>query len=122
MHLCSAHIMLGGDTGNVLVRGADNPVSWPEIGLLQFLHGEESVFNITALEAVQTTPAKEKDRLSRIYNPSTVDMIYPGRVPVMEMTMPGTTLPGEHEDAPSGKGHRKPAKTVTVAPVEDDEV
>ena len=89
MHICTAYIMLGGDQGSVVYRGPDNPVSWPEVGVLQTLHGEDCVFNIEVIDEVVRHRAAEKLRLQRIYGDGVVEAIYPGRSPTIEMQVPG---------------------------------
>lgn len=92
MHLCTAYIALGGDSNNVIHRGPLDAVSWPEIGLLQFLHGEQSVYNCEVCGEVQVRPADEKARLIGIYG-DVVEAVYPGRAPALEMEMPGADVP-----------------------------
>jgi hypothetical protein len=89
MHICTAYIMLGGDHGSVVYRGPDNPVSWPEVGVLQVLHGEESVFNIEVIDELTRHRSAEKLRLQRLYGDQIVEAIYPGRSPTIEMQVPG---------------------------------
>jgi hypothetical protein len=89
MHICTAYIMLGGDHGSVVYRGPDNPVSWPEVGVLQTMHGEESVYNIEVIDEVVRHRAAEKLRLQRLYGEGFVESVYPGRSPAIEMQVPG---------------------------------
>ena len=44
MDWVSVKVALGGDAGNVMVR-EENPVSWPEVKILQNLHGEANVYD-----------------------------------------------------------------------------
>jgi len=89
MHICTAYIMLGGDHGSVVYRGPDNPVSWPEIGVLQTIHGQDCVFNIEVIDELVRHRAAEKLRLQRIYGDGIVEAIYPGRSAAIEMQVPG---------------------------------
>lgn len=109
MHLCTAKIALGGDTGNVVHRQAHKPVSWPEVGLLQWMHGEESVFDVEVCGEVEATRAGEKARLVEKYGRDVVEMVYPGRAPMLEMEMPGVTSVPKPKKA-------KPVRTVPVQP------
>jgi len=127
MHICTAYIMLGGDQGSVVFRGPDNPVSWPEVGVLQTLHGEECVFNINVIDDIVRHRAAEKVRLQAIYGTEVVEKIYPGRSPSIEMQIPGEDpkRPGrdpdadEHEDEdPAEYGNPDLTKTP---PDDDDE-
>ena len=89
MHICTAFVMLGGDHGSVVYRGPDNPVSWPENGVLQTIHGEESVFNIEVIDEIVRHRSAEKLRLQRTYGDGIVEAVYPGRSPAIEMQVPG---------------------------------
>lgn len=90
MHLVSCKIMLGGDPQQIVYRGPFDTVSWPEVGVLQSIHGEDSVLEIKVegLNAEATRPA-EKLRLIGIYGGDVVENVYPGRNPMMEMLVPG---------------------------------
>ncbi len=112
--------MIAGDVGNVMVRSQSNPVSWPEIGLLQHLHGEEAVYNIEVVESVKSTSSQEKLRLTGIYDPQAVELIYPGKSPVMEMEMPGTSAPGEETIDPKA-GTKTSRRTTSIPPLTADE-
>lgn len=110
MHLCTAKIMLGGDPLNVMYRGEHDPVSWPEIGVLQHLHGEESVFEIKVCGEMDATRTGEKDRLVGIYGRDVLELVYPGRAPVLEMEMPGTKAPV--------KGVKNPKSSSFIPPID----
>lgn len=116
MHICSAYIALGGDTNNVVFRGPDNPVTWPEVGMLQFLHGEENVYNIEVIGERDERGATEKQRLSDIYGAGIVDQIYPGKNPVMEMEMPGVSLKDK-----TGSKRKAPKGAVTITSLADED-
>lgn len=113
MHLCTAKIMLGGDALNVMHRGEHDPVSWPEIGVLQHLHGEESVFEIKVCGEMDTSRTAEKERLTNIYGRDILEIVYPGRAPVLEMEMPGAKAPV--------KGVKNPKSSGFIPPIETDE-
>ena len=81
MDYVTAFINLGGDTLNVMYRGPDRPVSWPEVTVLQFLHGEDSVYNCAFVGSEPTTPQREKNRLIGIYGAEPVNNLYPGARP-----------------------------------------
>src|SRR5262245_53269515 len=102
MDMCTAHIALGGDIGSIVVRDQFNPVSWPEVGVLQFIHGEEAVFNVKVIETFARHKGVEKERLKGIYGDGPVEMIYPGKSPMMEMHMPGPRDPDDEDDEDTG--------------------
>jgi hypothetical protein len=99
MDICTAYVSLGGDPGSIVVRGSHNPLTWPEIGLLQFLHGENSVFNVKVIGEISRHRNSEKERLIGIYGEMPVAMVYPGRTPIgMEMKMPGGPDPDDTDE------------------------
>src|SRR3954464_16009080 len=110
MHMVTCKIILGGDNGQIVHRQEANPVSWPEVGVIQYTHGEESVFDIEVCGEVEATRAGEKARLAEIYGKSVLEAVYPGRAPVLEMEMPGSD-----EKKPTPKD-----KVTATAPVQPD--
>lgn len=113
MHLCTAKVMLGGDPLNVMHRGEHDPLSWPEIGVLQYLHGEDAVTDIKVCGELDTSRGMEKQRLVTIYGHDTLELVYPGRAPALEMEMPGTEAPK--------KGVRNPKSSSFIPPIETPE-
>lgn len=109
MHMVTCKIALGGDTGQIVWRQAHKPVSWPEVGVIQMLHGEESVFDVEVCAEVEATRSGEKARLAEIYGAQVLELVYPGRAPMLEMEVPGVT------SIPKPKKQR-PVKTVPAQP------
>jgi hypothetical protein len=93
MDYVSCKIALGGDPNNVLYRGPDVPVSWPEVRVLQQLHGEDNVFDCEFAGSEPTTIQAEKMRLLGLYGTEAVGFCYPGSRPTMEMEFPGDRDP-----------------------------
>lgn len=120
MHLVQAYVALGGDPQNVVHRGPDNPVTWPEVGVLQLIHGEEAVFNVEPVRTIARTPREEKVRLTGIYG-GVVENLYPGVGQGMETLMPGVLIGDEDEvlavAAPAPRTSRRAPK---VTPPKDD--
>jgi hypothetical protein len=117
MHMVSAKVMLGGDAGQVVHRGKNNPFSWPEIGVLQWMHGEDSVFDIEFAAEVESSRSLEKQRLVEKYGADTLEMVYPGKAPYLEMEMPGVVVPASDGAAKGKKGKKS---TLVFAPADDD--
>jgi hypothetical protein len=86
-------VRIGGDIRTVMPRGEFNPVSWPEIDVLRTLHGDEAVTDVKPIAKVQQTAKAEKLRLTHIYGAATVEDVFPGKNPQMELDMPGAKLP-----------------------------
>ncbi len=120
MHICTAHVMVGGDIANVMVRGRFNPLTWPEIGVLQFIHGEEAVFNVEPIKSAKVNASQEKQRLASIYGAAIVEQLYPGKSPVMELDMPGVTLPEDETTEPKA-GAKTARRTTSIPPLTADE-
>jgi hypothetical protein len=100
MHLCTCKIALNNDLQQVVHRNRFEPVSWPEIGVLQFIHGEQAIYDPLPVDEIETTPREERERLQLIYG-DVVGQIYPGRNPNMEMEMPGYVLPKKEPELSS---------------------
>lgn len=93
MDWISCKIALGGDSMNVMYRGPDRPVSWPEVRVLQLLHGEANVFDCDFLHSENSNVQMEKMRLLGLYGAEPVNLVYPGARPSMEMDFPGDKEP-----------------------------
>lgn len=113
MDMCSAKIRLSGDMQQVVHRLAHDPVSWPEIGVIKFIHGEDAVFDVEKVAEIDADALGEKRRLMEIYEPGVVNMLFPGARPFMELAMPDGPGP---EDQPKVKVKDYPVKTVAVKP------
>ena len=93
MDFVACKVALGGDANNVIYRGPDVPVSWPEIRVLQHLHGEDNVFDCEYVGHDSSTSQAEKMRLLGLYGSEAVNICYPGSRPMMEMEFPGDKEP-----------------------------
>jgi hypothetical protein len=93
MDFVACKVALGGDSNNVLYRGPDVPVSWPEIRVLQHLHGEDNVFDCEFVRSEHAVAQAEKMRLLGLYGSEAVNICYPGARPMMEMDFPGDREP-----------------------------
>lgn len=91
---CSALVRLAGDLGHVVPRDNFSPVSWPEIDVLRFIHGDDAIVEIKVIARVNQTAKQEKERLRLIYGP-VVEDVYPGKNPQMELDMPGAKAPDQ---------------------------
>lgn len=112
-HLVSCVIELGGDIRQTVVRGADRPVSWTEVPILQFLHTPGSVHNFSIVDTVPRPRTwDEKQRLTSIYGAEVVNTVYPGNNPNFEWLMPGEEADAEAEEAALKAA--KPSRRVAV--------
>lgn len=94
--LLRCEIALGGDIGNTVVRGRGNPITYPELGIIQLIHGDEAVWDIHVLGTCEMTNDQMLDRLKVIYREEDVKAVYPGAKPKMppgDPTLPLCTQP-----------------------------
>ena len=119
-HLCSCMIDNAGEGTNVLQRGAENPVPWPEIRVLMELHGEQAIFDIRPVAlGSRETPLREKERMMSIYGRDAVEAVYAGKSFLMEWFMPGWPIdPGK---APKKLLNDRPARIQRRKPGDDED-
>jgi hypothetical protein len=89
-------VALGGDQGNQVYRHRGRPIVFPELPILQFIHGEEAITEIYVVGVAEMTNDEVLTRLQTIYQPETVQAVYPGnrpRLPLSDGTIPRCTLP-----------------------------
>ncbi len=100
--LLSADIALGGDMMNVVHRDEFEPITYPEMIVLQYLHGEAAVQNVVAVGRIERDEREEFVRLVETYGEDVKTKIFPGA---------GASIPTEgkripkHESKDKGK-HR----------------
>jgi hypothetical protein len=95
-HLLRCMVALGGDQGNQVYRHRGRPIVFPELPILQFIHGEEAITEIYVVGVAEMTNDEVLTRLQTIYQPETVQAVYPGnrpRLPLSDGTIPRCTLP-----------------------------
>jgi hypothetical protein len=118
MHLCSCKVNLSGQNVTIVHINEFDPVSWPEVQVLQLLHGEENVFDIKPVKITEVNHRMEKDRLAIKYGYKPVEQIFPGRNPRIEMLMPGET---EGQPQVDDLGHAVEGNGEPPKPEPDDD-
>lgn len=99
---CTCKVNLAGQNCHTVNYTEQNPVTWPEIQVLQALHGEENVMDIMPVGIGETWPTVEKNRLVGIYGHRVVEQCFPGRAFRMDYMMTEeTNLPRYEEGKPS---------------------
>lgn len=98
MHFCTAKVNLSGQGFHIFEFLETDPISWPEAQVLMQLHGEENVYEVKPVSVADTSLIDEKRRLLGKYG-KVVEQVFPGRVPRMEMCMPGETEDQRRVDA-----------------------
>ena len=84
---CTCKINLSGQNYHTVHYNQFNPVTWPEIQVLQQLHGEENVMDVMPIGIGEVWPTEEKNRLASIYGRQIVETCFPGRAFRMEYMM-----------------------------------
>jgi hypothetical protein len=74
-------VAVGGDTNNVVHRGDSNPITYPELLLFQYVHGDDAVTDAYELGMEERDNNAELDRLRRTYGPAAVQDVFPGSKP-----------------------------------------
>jgi hypothetical protein len=95
-HLLRCMVALGGDQGNTVYRHRGRPIVFPELPILQFVHGEEAITDIAVVGTWEASNDEVLMRLATIYQPETVQAVFPGarpRLPVSDPSIPRCTLP-----------------------------
>ena len=67
MHFCTARIAIAGDHQNVYSATEFDPISWPEIAVLQYLHGDQSITEVVPFAVAAQTSREERSRLAEKY-------------------------------------------------------
>jgi hypothetical protein len=89
MDYVTAKIALSGDVANIMYRGPDRPVSWPEVTVLQYIHGDDAVYDCEFVRSEVSSAQVEKRRLLGVYGATAINELFPGARPIMEMDFPG---------------------------------
>ena len=95
-HLLRCMVAVGGDQGSQVYRHRGNPIAFPELPILQFLHGEEAISDIAVVGAWEAPNDEVLQRLQLIYSPEVVKEVFPGarpRLPLSDSSIPRCTRP-----------------------------
>jgi hypothetical protein len=97
-HLLRCLIALGGGSqpDTVVYRDRTRPIVFPELPILQFMHGEEAVTEIHVVGQWDTTNEEVLQRLQTLYEPDVIKEVFPGarpRLPLSDPSIPKCTLP-----------------------------
>lgn len=92
MHFCEAKVAIAGDDQQILYRGYFNPVSWPEIEVLRYLHGDDAVRDVKAFVSVEQSGRAERERLLLKYGSEPVNTCFTGRPPRIELEAPDVEI------------------------------
>jgi hypothetical protein len=92
MHFCKAYISIGGDREQVYYADQYAPISWPEVQVLQFIHGEDAIDRVQPFVRIDGWSSRdERQRLADKYSEDKVAAVFPRSGPG-EMEAPQATL------------------------------
>ena len=84
-------VAVGGDIRNVVHRGVDSPVTYPETLILEFVHGPSTVTDVRDMGEIERSQDDEMLRLKKIYGPDLVNQLFPGALAQLPMRTPNVT-------------------------------
>ena len=85
-------VALGGDKDNVVYRHRGNPVAYPELGILQHMHGDDSVYDIAVVGTCEMPSEEMLARVRTIYDGDYVKAVYPAARPKLPTGSPSIPL------------------------------
>jgi len=94
--LVRCEIALAGDRSNTVVRGRFNPITYPELMMAQYLHGEEAVMDVHIVGTCDMTNEEMGQRLRLLYEDEYLKEMFPGarpRFPAGDPNLPVCTQP-----------------------------
>ena len=126
MDICTCKITLSGDKRQVVYRGPTKPMTYPEVNLMMFLHGDRFVEDVKVIKTVDTTNQAELEALRVKYGAQAREA-FPGSRPRLPLEAPDD-IPRDYivEDdivpeiaaEPVPEGHTSPAKRRRPAKVD----
>lgn len=90
-HLLRCLVAIGGDVGNQVSRDRTQPIVFPELPLLQFIHGEDAITEIHVVGQWNTSNDEVLERLRVLYAPEVLKEVFPGarpRLPMSDASIP----------------------------------
>jgi hypothetical protein len=124
-HLLRCMVALGGDKDNIVYRHRGIPIVFPELPILQFIHGEDAITDIAVVGQWETTNDEVLRRLNALYAPEVIKEVYASvrdqrNLPRSDASIPRCTLPvykarlTTQPDSPDPK--LRPLDQFTVTP------
>lgn len=87
MDICTCMVTLAGDARTVVARGVTNPMSYPEVDIMRFIHGDRAVNDVKVIKTVQTTNANELASIRLKYGAQAKEA-FPGQRPRLPLEAP----------------------------------
>lgn len=105
--LLTARIMLAGEKDSVVYRGTHNPLSYPEILVMQFMHGDDAVSEITEVGTLSMSNNDLLHHMRMTYPLGAVERCFPGARP---------NLPVRSDEFPKSRDVLMDAQEARQAP------
>lgn len=113
MQIIECLVAVAGDTQNIVHRGEDTPITYPEMLVLQYLHGDDAVSDAFMLGTEERDNDDELARLRTTYGAKAVQDVFPGAKPRLP-TKDGRIKPRKAPTPPK----RTPVPSRDDAPVD----
>jgi hypothetical protein len=94
--LLRCSVALAGDQEQVVVRHRGNPIVFPELIMLQYLHGEDAITDIHVVGEWDAPQTEVRTRLRTIYGDKAFGEVFAGaqpKIPEGDRSIPRCTLP-----------------------------
>jgi len=94
--LLRCSVALAGDRDQVVVRDRTQPIMFPELIVLQMIHGDDAVDDVHVVGSCDMTNEECWTRMLTIYGEDTVRLVFPGarpRIPTMDRSIPLCSKP-----------------------------
>jgi len=94
--LLRCSVALAGDREQVVVRGRHDPILFPELIVLQYMHGEDAITDVHVVGTCEMAVEEAWTRLLTMYGDEPVKAVFRGArpsVPKMDSTVPFCTKP-----------------------------
>jgi len=106
--LLRCSVALAGDKDQVVVRGRQDPILFPELIVLQFIHGEDAITDVHVVGHCDMAADEAWQRLTTIYGDDKVRVVFPGARP---------SVPRADKSVPlCNKPIYQPAPTLPASP------
>jgi hypothetical protein len=95
-HLLRCMVGLGGSDDTQVYRDRTRPIVFPELPILQYLHGEEAITEVFVVGQWNAPNEEVLGRLQNIYASEVIQAVFPGarpRLPLSDPSIPRCTLP-----------------------------
>jgi hypothetical protein len=120
MDICTCMIQLAGDSRTIVHRDRHNPLTYPEVNLMMFMHGDRYVTDIKVIDTIETDNSTELENL-RVKYGKQAEEAFPGQRPRLPLKAPDDIprvelppiepyTPENHKETTPEDAHNSPAR------------